>query len=375
MAVNKRKDRAGTWQYVFDLERGPDGKRRQVKHGGFVNKRAAEDAEAAERTRLGVDPIDSKTTVEAYLERWLKVYAEPNVKVTTFVRYRQQLRLHVIPVIGRKLLGKLQPLEIEACYETIRAHRSERTTLNIHRVLHEALEKAVKWRLVTYNPAAAVTAPRPPKTKREMPEVEVARVALQAAEGHRYAPIFWMAALTGLREGEIVALRWPFVQLDGPDAHVSVVGNAIRVKGKGMILSEPKTEGSAARVDLGPDAVALLREQRVRQLEEKMAERLDYQDQGLVFADPLGRLLDGSYVGRVWKQHAAQHGLEGFTFHDLRHLHATMGLKAGVSLKVIQERLRHSSITTTGDTYSHVAPTMQRDASELIERVLGKSKA
>lgn len=362
--------RGKSWQFVFDAGRDAEGHRRQVRRGGFRTKKDAEIGEAAERLNyIDLAPVSGdKLPLAVYMDRWL---AGKSLKASTAQRYEELNRLHVRPEIGTLTLRKLRPLDVQSCYTSIRAKgRSERTVLHVHRMLKQALEQAVKWQLIGRNPAAAVQPPSPSKPSTYTPTLEEAVRLMDLAADSPYAPVFRLALLTGLREGELLALRWTDV---GP-ATLSVSRNARRLKGQGVVMLEAKTRASSRTVALGDLAIAVLQAHRRAQAEEKMRERLDYVDLGLVFAGPLGQPIDGSYVGRAWKKIAATAGLPSVRVHDLRHAHASLLLQAGVNLKVVSERLGHSSIAITGDIYSHVAPNMQAEAAALLDAMLNNRR-
>jgi integrase len=293
----------------------------------------------------------------------------------------------------------------------VKAGRSGRATLQLHRVLKQALAQAVKWGYLARNPADGVQAPSKAPARTRTPTLKETLRILQLADATPYGPIFRLAVLTGLRQGELLALRWQDVGIDT----VTATRTARRRKGEGIVMTAPKTRASArtiavapaavapaavapaavapaavapaavapaavapaavapaavAPVAVAPVAVALLANHRRRQAEEKMRERLDYQDAGLVFADPLGRPIPGEYLTRAMQRIAAAAGCPGVRFHDLRHAHASFMLALGAPMKAISERLGHSSISVTADIYAHVEPRMDRELAERLEAML-----
>jgi integrase len=368
MAVFKRKDR-GTWQFVVDLPGAEGGKRRQVKRGGFKSRSLAL---AAEREFLGeldegagLDSTYERDSVAEYLERWLAIYAEPKVAPSTYKRYAELVRVHLIPRLGGIPLRKLQPLDIEACYNDVQRARSASTAHHVHRCLNTALRQAVKWRLIKANPVEGAEAPRFPKPLVRVPsEAEVKRL-LAAGDATPFGVLYRIAFLTGMRQGELCALKWEFVDLEA--GQITVRASAGRQKGKGIVMRQPKTAASVRTIAIGPAAVSLLEGHRSRQAADKAREPLDYQRSDLVFADALGRPLDGARVGRVWARIAEAGGLGRVRFHDLRHANATSLLRAGIPMKVVQARLGHSTIQITADTYSHVTADMDRRAADALD--------
>jgi integrase len=365
MAVRKRGQ---TWEFTFDAGRNLQGKRKQVRRSGFRTKREAEQAERQARNEndQGFELTPERLTTAQFLERWLNDHARRQVAPATFTRYSELINLHVIPVIGGIPLKSLRKLHVEGCYTALRAKgRSERTALHVHRVLKQALGSAV-GDYINRNPCDQLEPPHPGRAVTRTPTLEELLRILDLADATQYGQIFRLAALTGLRQGELLALRWANV---GRDV-LHVVESARRRSGQGVVIGPTKTNSSRRAVALDRQAVELLQIQRRRQAEQKMAERLDYEDHDLVFAGTLGRPIDGSLLSYACRHLAARAGAPGVRFHDIRHAHASIGLSAGVPLKVMSERLGHSTIATTADLYSHVAPNLQAEAAAAVGRLL-----
>lgn len=175
-------------------------------------------------------------------------------------------------------------------------------------------------------------------------------------------------ATTGLRQGDLLGLRWKEVDLD---ASVLSVGQTCQwLTGKGFTFGEPKSRKSLQAVTLPGSAVEALRHHRATQLEERLAAGPAYVDRDLVFADPVGRPTHISTLRKYWLAHTAAIGLSGLRFHDLRHTHASLLLQQGVHAKVVSERLGHATTANTMDTYSHVAPGLQVDAARRFDEGL-----
>lgn len=370
MAARKRNGRAG-WEFVFDLPAGPNGERKQRRRAGFKTKKEAEAAERDERALIdkGIVISGGDLTVGDYLAQWL-AHKRSSVEYATYTGYEGFVRLHLTPALGRIQLRKLRPLEVQAAYRRITDKGLASTAQHSHIVLKLALRQAVQWQLIPTNPVEAVEAP---KAMREaglqLPSVEQLTQLLDAADETSHGPLFRLVAMTGLRRGEALGLHWYNVNLDGETPSVTVSEAAQRQGAAGIVMKAPKRAHSARTVLLMPESVDALREHRRRQAEEKMRERLDYQDTGLVFATALGLPLDGTNVWRTWDGIAKRAGV-ACTIHQLRHTHATHLLQAGVHPKIVQERLGHASIDITMNLYSHVTPTMQAEALEKMRRMI-----
>lgn len=376
-----KRDGAQTWTIVYDAPRDPlTGKRRQRSKGGFRTKA---DAQAALTEILGsmdrgnyVEP--NKQTVAEYLTEWLDGM-RARVRPSTWESYDRNVRVHIIPNLGGYYLQQLTPAILDAFYAELHANGrratnssrtqgpglSVRTVHYIHVLLSRALQDAVKKGSLVRNVAKAADPPTQDGTKaREMQtwNAEELRRFLAFIESDRiYGPCL-IAAFTGLRRGEVLGLRWKDIDLDGE--RLSVRQTVIAVAHE-VTFSTPKN-GKARAVTLDGATVNALRTIRKAQMEERLALAGHYQDHGLVFAQADGSPVHPERLTMVFDRRVAKSGLPRLRFHDLRHTHATLALQAGVHPKVVQERLGHSSIAITLDTYSHVIPSMQEQAARTI---------
>jgi len=373
-SIQRRGD--GRWRLVFDLERDHTGKRRQKTATFHGNKRDAE-AELsrilAEAKHAGfVDP--DKSSVKEFLEAWLAGHGTLKVSKKTAERYGEICRQHLIPALGHHKLSKLNSLHIEAYYaEAIRAGRcdgkgglSPRTVLQHHRVLRMALQKAVRINAIARNPAGLVDAPR--FEKKEMVVLDEDQLAslLNAADGTSlYIPVL-IAATTGMRRGEVLALRWCDVYLDR--GAVAVVRSLEQIIG-GLNFKEPKTEHGRRSIALPSVTIDALRQHKVKQAQQRLQLGLGRDDDGLVCARHDGAPRSPQSLTKEFNRLIAKLDVPKITFHGLRHSHATQLLGAGIHPKVAQERLGHSTIATTMDLYSHVTESMQEDAATRIDTI------
>ena len=193
---------------------------------------------------------------------------------------------------------------------------------------------------------------------------------LTEIDGEPHAPMLRLAALSGLRRGELCGLRWPVLDLDGD--RLTVSRTLLAVRGR-LVESEPKTPRSRRIVDLDPATVAILRDHRRRQLEERLAVGSGYMDDGYVFARPDGRPWNPELISRVFDRLAARTGLPRIRLHDLRHTHTTHLLAAGVNVRIVSQRLGHASVAFTLDIYGHVLPGQQASAAEAVAALVDGS--
>jgi integrase len=319
--------------------------------------------------------IPGRTTLAEWIrDSWLPM-TEPRVKPTTFHSYRQNLELHVIPVLGQQRLQQLTPPILTGLYGRLaqasenRKGLSAKTISYIHSTLHKVLADAVDAGLLVKNVAATAKPPRP--TRRGTGGIqawepdELARF-LQAVHGTRLEAIWRLSAMTGMRRGEVLGLRWCDVDLDR--ARLSV-RQALVAVGYEVIHSTPKSHGARV-IDLDAETVNQLRAHRRRQGEERAEWGVDYQDQDLVVAKENGEPIHPHTFSQAFERLIEKHGLRKIRLHDLRHTHATLALKAGVPVKVISERLGHESPAFTLKQYAHVIPGMQAEAAAQVAAMI-----
>lgn len=376
MSYIRRRGRQ-SWQVQVELSSDPiTGKRRRRLITVRGTKRDAERAlTVAEYERdHGFDVAPDRITVPMLLDRWLRDYAAVSVAPATLKRYTE-LASAAGRLIGDVRAQDLRPAHVQALHaRLIERGLAARTVLHHHRVLREALGWAVRMQLLATNPADAVSPPRP--THREMQTLDVAGLTrlLAACLDDEQRRLVYVAVQTGMRIGELLALRWADLDLDSGRASVS--RSLQWLKGE-LSVRSPKTARGRRSIALSPETVETLLQQRSIQRERRLraGEAYAQQDpsQDLVWADELGHPKPPHAVSIRFSRMARSHGFENFRFHDLRHTSATLALQAGIHPKVVSERLGHATIAITLDTYSHVLPDMQRAAADALDAVLGKA--
>lgn len=313
-----------------------------------------------------------KMTVGNWLDKWLEDYARPHLRTKTWESYEWLVRVHLKPSIGSVPLSKLQTGDVQRMYnaklrKTGHEGVSARTIRYMHVILGAAIKQAVRENLVPRN---VVQFASPPSSKR--PEMHLwdnsqLKAFLERAKENRFYAAFIFALGTGCRRGEIIGLKWQDLDLDSGTVQIQT---SLVTTNKGPKIEPPKTPRSRRAIPLPEEVIKELKRQRLRQNEEKIRRRDIYQDGGFVFTWEDGRVVDPNYISHLFAKLAIEAGLPTIRFHDLRHLHATNLLELGVNPKVVQERLGHSSITVTMDTYSHVSKGMQEQATELVNNSL-----
>lgn len=310
-------------------------------------------------------------TVEAFLQRWL-LHARGRVRAVTYEGYESLLRLHATPRLGEHVLAEVSPLLIQDLYGELSAAPpagpglSGGSVLNLHLVLTQAFGQAVRWQLLSVNPVAGAQPPRPRRPPRLVVDSDLLRRLLDAVAGTWLEAPAGIAAATGMRRGEILALRW--TDLD-PGFTLLRVQRTLQPTNGGLVFEQPKTPRSRRTVLLPQFLRPFLERQRDDQQRRRDTLNERWLDNGLVLDRGDGRPINPDTLSTGWARFLRQHALPPVRFHDLRHAHATLMLTQGVHPKVVSERLGHASIGITLDTYSHVLPTLQQEAAEAFDQL------
>src|SRR5215218_5669077 len=364
-----RHKKSGLWMARYTVET-PTGPKRRTIYADTRKEAAEKLAKALSDRADGIVVDDKNLTVGEYLDRWLSDCVRGTVRDSTYSRDKYLVTNHIKPSIGRVKLKNVNALQVQSLYrERLDSGLSCSTVQKIHHVLHKALAQAVRWNLIPRNPADAVKAPTPtPKEMHPLSALEARRL-LEAARGDSLEALYVLAIHTGMRQGELLGLKWADVDLENAIVRVR---RTLTRKGTGYVLGEPKTKKSRRTVRLTQKAVEALRSHRVRQAREKLRIGSLYQDQDLVFAGRNGGLINPSNLRqRSFKPLLKRAGLPQITFHDLRHTYASLLFQKNVHPKIVSDTLGHASVAITLDTYSHMLPGMGGEAADAMREVLG----
>jgi integrase len=308
-------------------------------------------------------------TVGAYLGQWL-CHTRTRVRPKTYDGYAGEIQLYAIPTLGELPLQSLGPLDLQHLYAALTERGlSGGTVLNLHLVLTQALAQAVRWGILAANPAAGAQPPRPRRPEPRVVDPALAERILSAAAGTPMELPCAIALATGMRRGEILALRWSDLDEGFAVAHVR---RSLQVSGAGLHFVEPKTRRSRRAVALPSYLRPHLERQRVAQAVRRSA-CSSWNDSDLVIDSGDGSPLHPATLSGAWHRFLGRAGLPFVRFHDLRHAHATLLLLAGIHPKVVSERLGHASIGITLDIYSHVLPSMQEGAAAAFDEMFAQA--
>jgi integrase len=364
-----RQRSKGSWQLQVYTGVGPDGNAKRYfetvrGRKGDAQKRLTELLSSLDK---GVYTPPGRLTVAEHLHQWLNGYVKTQCSQRTFEGYQSIIEQHLIPALGNTQLKQLHPQAIQSYYGKACETLSARTVHHQHRVLSQSLKYAVRQGYLGRNPAELVDPPSPrKKTMRTLTPFEV-EALLDRAKDSYYYPIYYSAVSSGLRQAELLGLRWRDLDLD----FLSISVSQVLYKRHGICqFKEPKTSHSRRRVAMTPKLACFLRDYKAeregfyRQLGQELT--LD----SLVFASVEGKPIDPGVLSHTFHRIARQAGLEDVHFHTLRHTFASLMLLKGAKPKVISEALGHASVAFTMDCYSHIIEGMQEDAMALLDEVL-----
>ena len=368
--ISRRKNGGWMAQYVVHTAEGR--KRRTIY--GKTRKEVADKLAKAVSDREGGLVFDAGGLgVGGYLDRWLADSVKDTVRISTYQGYERICRRHIKPTLGRVKLKDLSVVHVRGLYrERLDSGLAPRMVQLIHVVLHKALKQAVMDGLIPRNVTEAVKAPRPEKKEIEPLSPEQARVLLDAASeaGDRFEALYVLAVSTGMRQGELLGLKWEDVDFEA--GTLQVRRTLSTATGGGFRFGAPKTAKSRRSIRLPGMALSALRKHRKAQLEERIKLAGLFVDHGMVFATKTGTpVMRQDLIVRSFKPLLKRAGLPDIRFHDLRHTCATLLLAKGVHAKLVQELLGHSTISITLDTYSHVLPGMGDAAAGAMDEALG----
>jgi integrase len=368
----------GSYTIVLNLGVDPaTGKRKQqwVSVKGGRKEAETKLTELLHQVNTGTYMKPGKTKLADYLGRWLQDYVRPNLAPRTAEGYEYITRIHLIPCLGNIALTQLKPEHLQKYYSDrlIRGRfdgsggLNARTVRHHHMALHCALQVAMKWGLIQRNPADAVSPPKAQKTEmKTWDESEILRF-LEATKDSPYYPMFYLALFTGLRRSELLALRWQDVDFLYCQIYVSRSMHHLRT-GE-IVFRQPKSAKGNRTIALSPSTLKVIRAYREkRQSESQLLER-PLKDIDLLFCHPDGSPMLPGTLSHAWDKAIRHAGMRIIRLHDARHTHASFMLKQGIHPKVVQERLGHSSIQVTLDTYSHVAPGIQEKAAARLDEI------
>jgi integrase len=370
MAI-KRGNNEGT---IF---RKPNGRwRAQVSIDGkrlsFTGKTRSECQDWLKKTITQIDHgmrVEAALqTVEEYLLEWLSV-SQLSQRQTTASHYAHAVKAYLIPYIGDIKMKDLRPEHVQRLYSLLVEQGVGIYAIRkAHQVLHCALEHAVTMEVIHRNPASKVRPPRAPECEMAiLDEIQVSKL-LVTSSNHRWYALYQLAVTTGMRQGELLGLKW--VDLDVSKKTIKVERQLSRTRNGGVQFYAPKTRSGRRTIALGQATIEVLQSHYLKQEEERRTAGDQWVDQGLIFTNSLGGPINHRNLLRNFKSLLRDAGLPDIRFHDLRHTSASLMLNDGIPLLAVSRRLGHARASITLNIYGHLVPGIQEEAAARIDEIV-----
>ncbi len=373
--IVKRKD--GRWMGAVTI--GVDPKTGKPKRKYIYGKKRKE--VAREMTNLkknlfeGTYKEPSNMKLADWLDKWIEG-RKNSLAYSTYMNYEMFIRNHIKPEIGQIKLKDIKPYEIQLLlnnkFENGRVDNegglSERSVKYIYQTLHAALEKAVKTEMIIKNPCKSVELPKDDEDI-ESNELHTwnnqqVKKFLRIAKDFKYHSAFYLALNTGMRQGELIGLKWKDINYNKKTLNVK--RQVVRTN-KGLKFKTPKTKAGDRVIPLFDNIIKYLKKHKINQSEKKLSLGESFQDNNLVTCNGIGNPVGPRNLSREFKKIVKAADLPKIRFHDMRHTFATTFLDNGGNIKTLQQILGHESITTTIDTYGHVTDEMLSHAGKIME--------
>ncbi len=359
--IYRRKD--GLWCAQVSLD------------GHRLTKYGKTQRECHDWIRAMLDKIDSgltygsvHITLESFINTWLNG-KQLSIRERTAFQYRKIAENYIIPHLGKILIQDIRPARILRMYSAImEGDTGARTLQLVHTVLHNAFDQAVREGAILRNPSDAVNRPRwEHKEFRTLTEDEV-RQFLLATAGHRHEALFYLALTTGMREGELLGLKWS--DLDWGKGVLNIQRQLQRIEHKGLVFVPPKTKAGRRQIKLGQGMLDCLAEHRKRQELERIEAGSDWQENDLIFTSSIGTPFEGHRIWDEFKELLEKAVLPDMRFHNLRHTALSLLMDMGIAVTTVQQRAGHSRASVTTDIYGHSMSRSQDQAAEQIDEVV-----
>jgi integrase len=352
-----------SWAIVLDIRDPQTQERRRKWHSFRGTKKEAriECSRLITEMKDGAYVETDRTSLNDFLDRWERDWAATNVSPKTAERYSQLLKLHIRPMLGAKPMQAIRAQDLNALYTSLHDKLAPRTVGHVHRLLHLVFGHATKWGNIKRNIVALVDAPKVPPT--EAPVLQLAEIPqmFDAVRGRNLYPIAVVALGTGMRRGELCALRWQDVNLDA--ATLRVERSLEQTRKSGLRFKSPKSARGRRTISLSPAVVAELRKHWAVQQERRLSLGLGGSPRdGLVFADWDGSPWAPDRLSDNFADTMEAAGLPHVTLHTLRHTHASQLIKSGVDILTVSRRLGHATATVTLNVYGHLITTEDKAA-------------
>ena len=372
--IVERKRSNGEIRYEITVEGERDlltGKRNRVYK---TVKGSKKEAKAIMRQMIvdmerGIAVRKSPKRVSEWLDEWGDMYL-PNIAETTKIGYKTKIKNYIKPALGDIYLQSLRAEHVQKMVnDMIARDLSPKNIRDTYNNINAAMKKAVILRMVPFNPCEGVELPKLKRYKAKVYDIKMIHHLLDVAKDtDMYLPIL-LCVTVGLRRGELLALRWD--NIDFKNSILQVRSNMVRGE-KDFVIKAPKTEAGIRDIRLGDEVMAVLREERKRYLEDALVQGIGFQNLNFVIRQADGSPIRPDSMSQKWRRFLDDKKLPSIRFHDLRHSNATALIQAGVNPRVVQQRLGHSDVNITLNTYTHVLPEMDMEAAEKLDCIMLK---
>ena len=359
-ATGYRKRQTKIFSRKKDAENWMSQKINAINEGSFIN-------------------ISDITVGDYFLNRWLENHKKPHIAITSYEGYKHTITKHLIPILGKIKLQDLRPDHLESYFNKKRKNGrldskkgglSENSLKKHYVLINEGLKRAVKLKLIKYNPAQAIDSPQPEKYKAPVMKEEEFVKLLEILKEDYFMYVFVKTALkTGMRRSELLGLEWNEVDLK--KGFIKVRKTLLKTQGGSIHQNHTKNESSRREIKMSNDLINILKTHKKKQNELKLLLGPEYDNtKNFVFARPDGKNYNPRTISRKFEKAVKKANLPSkYTVHTLRHTFATINLKNGVPAKIVQDMLGHSKISTTLDIYSHTDLDMQKSAVEKLDEI------
>lgn len=365
------KKRGNSWSVIIELPKDSISGKRKQKWYTFKGTQKEANKFLTEKLReldTGMLIENNQMTFGEYLDFWLENSCKNNLSINTYEEYELKIKKHIKLCLGNIKLDKLKPLQIQNFY-TLKLEQglSERTIISFHKIIHRALEQALKWQLVLNNVSNGVEKPKVKKKKIEfLDEKEINLLLKVSKETRLYIPIL-LGVYTGMRRGEILGLTWDNIDLKNNSIKIE---KSLSSTKKGIIFTDTKTETSKRTIAIPKEITQILKKQQLKQLKNKMRLGNLYQDNNLVCSKDNGDFINPKNFSRDFHNLLRINNLKMIRFHDLRHSHASLLVKLGIHPKEISTRLGHSDIGITMNLYSHIYEETDKETAMKFSQLI-----
>ncbi len=361
------------WEARITTGRDPGtGKQIQRSITGKTQKEVREKLQAvAVELNTGTYLEPSRMTVGEWLNTWIQEYNR-DVKMHTQASYAGHVKNHLFPGLGAIRLQSLNATHVQAFYNSLQDKDpplSSKTIKNIHGVLHKAMQQAVELGYIKFNPTDACKTPKVVKKELNPMEDQEITAFLKAIKGHRFERLFTVDIFTGMRQGELLGLKWEDIDFQKGTIHVRRQLVKDKKKGGAYYLASLKND-KTRKITPAPSVMAVLKAHKLAQTAQRLQAGPYWVDTGLVFTNETGDHMAHNTVYKSFKKVVRELGMSETRFHDLRHTYAVAALESGDDIKTLQENMGHHSAAFTLDQYGHVSERMKQESANRMERFI-----